>query len=167
MKCLSFLVDGDLFAVDVTLVREFARKMTVTPVPSAPDAVVGITNMKGRVITILSLSELLGRKGKAVGEVCCDTVSVILFKSLSGDEDQAGLTIDKPGELIEIDDQAVRKPSLTKGGDESFCISGIAEVEDRLYRIIDIYSIIERYKANGEKTVESDLNGGIDEDEEN
>jgi len=162
MRCLSFLVDEDYFAVDVTLVREFARKMTVTPVPSAPDAVIGITNMKGRVITLLNLCELLGRKGR---DSVDDTVNAILFKSLSGDEDQIGIKIDKPGELIDIDDQDTRKPSIEIEADESFCISGIAEIDHELYRIIDIYSIIEKYKSDGEKTADSSLNGGIDDEQ--
>jgi len=162
MRCLSFIVDDDYFAVDVTLVREFARKMTVTPVPSAPDAVIGITNMKGRVITLLNLCELLGRKGR---DSVDDTVSAILFKSLSGDEDQVGLKIDRPGELIDIDDQDARKPSVSTEAEDSFCISAIAGAGDRLYRIIDIYSIIERYKSNGEKAADSSLNGGTDDEQ--
>jgi len=162
MRCLSFLVDDDYFAVDVSLVREFARKMTVTPVPSAPDAVIGITNMKGRVITLLNLCELLGREDKGFVD---DTVSAILFKSLAGDEDQIGLKIEKTGELIDITDQNAYKPSIALEAEESFCISGIAEVDNELYRVIDIYKIIERYKSSGDNTADSNLNGGTDDEE--
>jgi len=164
MRCLSFLVDGDYFAVDVTLVREFARNMTVTPVPSAPDAVIGITNMKGRVITLLNLCDLLGRSDR---DSVADTVNAILFKSLTGDEDLIGLKIDKPGGLIDITEQGAHKPSIALEAEESFCISGIVEVDNELYRVLDIYSIIEKYKSNGEKGADSIVNGGIDDEEQN
>jgi len=165
MRCLSFFTDNEFFAVDVTLVQKVARKMTVTPVPTAPDAVAGIANIKGRVVTLLSLCELLGRKKKRSEEPPSNAVDAVIFKPFSGSGDQIGLVIDKPGNLIDINDTAVSLPSLTTGAEESYCISGIAEVENRLYRIISIDSIIERYKHTGEKAANIMLNGGNENDE--
>jgi len=161
MRCLSFFTDSEFFAVDVTLVQKVARKMTVTPVPSAPDAVIGIANIKGRVVTLLSLCELLGRKKKRDPKNVANVVDAVIFKSLSGGEDQIGLVIEKPGNLIVIDEETVCLPSLTTGAEESFCISGIAEVEGKLYRIINIDSIIKKYKQNGEKITDTMLNEGM------
>ena len=165
MKGLSFFVDNELFAVDINRVQKVARKMAVTHVPASPDAVVGIVNVKGRVITIFCLNELLGRKGKYGRTPVTGTVNAVIFKSISGDEDQMGLSIDKSGELIEIDDDTICLPALATGAEENFCILGIAELNDRLYRIIDIDSIINRYKNNGEKTAENISSGGIDNEE--
>jgi len=168
MRCLSFFTDDEFFAVDVTLVQKVARKMTVTPVPTAPDAVVGIANLKGRVVTLLSLSELLGRKIKRAGgpaNDAVDAVDAVVFKSFSGGDNQIGLVIDKPGNLIDIDDGTISLPSLTTGAEESFCISGIAEVDNRFYRIISIDSIIERYRHTGEKAANTMLAEGEENDE--
>ena len=148
MKGLSFLVKDEFFAVDVSLVQKVAREMTVTQVPSAPDEIIGLTNLKGRVITVLSLSRLLGNRGKT-GEKPGATVKVVVFKPLSNNEEQIGLFIDKPGELIDINDELIRPPSFPTGAEESFCISGIAEIENRLYRIVNIDSIIKKYICNG------------------
>jgi len=165
MRYLSFLVDNDRFAVDVSLVREYARKMMVTPVPSAPDSVVGIANMKGRVITILSLYELLGRGESGDEQYIDDTINAIVFKPFSSGEDQMGLKIDKPLGLIDIDDDAIRHQSLMTETEESFCISGITEIGDCLYRIIDFNSIIEVYKDDGEQSADSDENGGTEDEQ--
>jgi len=160
MRCLSFFTDNEYFAVDVTRVQKVARRMTVTPVPTTPDAVVGIANMKGRVITLLCFSELLGRRKKRGDSPAADAVDAVVFKSFSGGSNQIGLVIDKPGNLIDIDDAAVSLPSLTTGAEESFCISGIAEVENRFYRIISIDSIMERYRYTGEKAANTMPIGG-------
>jgi len=162
---LSFSTDNEFFAVDVTLVQKVARRMTLTPVPTAPDAVVGIANLKGRVVTLLSLCELLGHRKNRAEAPDADAVDAVVFKSFSGGENQIGLVIDKPGNLIDIDDDAISLPSLTTGADESFCISGIAEVDNMFYRIISIDSIIERYKYTGEKAGSTTLNGGDENDE--
>ena len=167
MRCLSFFTDNEHFAVDVTLVQKVARKMTVTPVPTAPSEVVGIANIKGRVVTILSLSQMLGRKKKRATEPVVDAVDAVVFKSISGGDNQIGLVIDKPGNLIEIDDSTISLPSLTTGAEESFYISGIAEVDNRFYRIISIDSINERYKYTGEKAANATLSGGDENYEQN
>ena len=165
MRCLSFFADNEFYAVDVTLVQKVVRKMVVTPVPTASDAVVGIANLKGRVVTLLSLSELLRHKKKRAEGSADDAVDAVVFKSFSGGENQIGLVIDKPGNLIDIDDDAISLPSLTTGAEESFCISGIAEVDNRFYRIISIDSILERYKYTGEKAANTILSGGNENDE--
>jgi len=165
MRCLSFFADNEFFAVDVTLVQKVARKMTVTPVPTAPDAVVGIANLKGRIVTLLSLSQLLGRRVKRTEGSATDTIDAVIFKSFSGGENQTGLVMDKPGNLIDIDDDSISLPSLTTGAEESFCISGIAEVDDRFYRIISIDSIMEKFKYSGEKAANIIPVGGENYDE--
>jgi len=166
MRGLSFLVNQERFVVDVTLVYKVTRKMTVTPVPSAPDEIIGIANLKGRVVTVLSLYQLLGHKERRNKEYGSRSVKAVVFKTLFGSEDQLGLFIDKPGNLIEIDDNTIRPPSLPTGAEDSFCISGIAEANNKLYRIINIDSIINRYKLNGDKTADIILNGGIENDQE-
>ena len=167
MRCLSFFTDNEFFAVDVTLVQKVTRRIKVTPVPTAPDTVVGIANLKGRVITLLCLRELLGRKKKRVEGSLANTVDAVVFKSFSGGSNQIGLVIDKPGNLIDISDSTISLPSLSTGTEESFCISGIVEVDNRFYRIISIDSINERYKYSGEKAANTVLSGGDENDEQN
>jgi len=167
MRGLSFLVGGELFAVDIDCVQKVVRKMKLTHVPAAPDEILGIMNLKGKVITIFSLTRLLGRRENRTGEYTYDTINAVVLKSFSASEDQMGLNIDKPGDLIDIDDDIICPPSLTTGALESFCISGIAEIGERLYRIISIDSIINKYKITDEETVGNmsignTSNGGID-----
>ena len=142
MKGLSFLVGGELYAVDVTLVQKVARMLAITPVPSAPLEIVGIANLKGKVVTVLSLSKLLGADGPCEATLYANT---IIFKYGSSHEDQMGLAVEKPGNLIDIDNSAIRSPPVTEGAEENCCISGVTEIDDILYRIIDVEAILRRY----------------------
>jgi len=162
MRGLSFLADGELFTVDVTLVQKVVRRMSITPVPSAPEAVAGIANMKGRVVTVINLTQLLGHKKKKRRGSSADDVNAIVFKTKFDNDDQMGLIIDKPGNLIDIEDSAIRSPPLTTGMDESICISGIAEVDNNFYRIIDLNSISQRYMDSGEISTGNSSYGGND-----
>ena len=160
MRALSFFVGGELFAIDVTLVEKVSRRMIVTPIPTAPDAVIGITNMKGKVVTLFNLHELLGHTERRSDKRTFETINAIIFKAVAGDEAQMGLSIEKPGELIYISDDIVCSPAQVTGTEESFCITGIAELNNRLYRIVDIVSIINKYKTRGQKTAENISGGG-------
>jgi purine-binding chemotaxis protein CheW len=154
MHGLSFYVDGELYAADVTSVQKVVRNMTVTPVPGASKAIIGIANLKGKVVTVFNLYTLLGQKERrnktARAANVGDSVSAVIFKSFSKDgENQIGLSIDKPSELIMVDDALIEPPALTTGREESYCISGIAEVGGTLYRIIALDKIINKHSYGG------------------
>jgi len=163
MRVFSFYVDNELFAVDVNLVEKIVRKIPITYIPAAPDAVSGIINLKGRVITIFNLHELLGHKENQNYTILksANIANIVVFKSYSGSEEQLGLIMDRPGTLTIINDEEIRLPSLTTGAKESYCICGIAEIDNMLYRIIDIDSIINTYKNIGSITAENISNGGM------
>jgi chemotaxis signal transduction protein len=64
-----------------------------------------------------------------------------------------GLLIDKPGDLIDINENEILPPPRTAGGEDNFCISGMIEVEGVLYRIINIDSIVSLFDNEGENAV--------------
>jgi purine-binding chemotaxis protein CheW len=160
MKYLSFLVNDEFYAADVTLVQKVVRKMLVTPVPAAPDAVIGIANLKGRVVTMLSLPELFDCTKKRKRKQAKQAFDAVVMKSSSGNNDQMGLIINKPGDLVDIEPNEIGKPCLTTGAEESFFISGIAEIGGTVYRIIDTDSIAAHYREPGMKSQESIIIGG-------
>jgi purine-binding chemotaxis protein CheW len=149
--------DGELYAVDVALVQKVVRNIAFTPIPAAPEAVVGIANLKGRIVTVLSLAELLGRKRGL------DAVNAVVFKPEENSEDRMGLLIDKPGDLIDIAQDDIQPPPLASKGEENPCVSGVAEVDGKLYRIIDVNEITNSFKKNGEFIPEKSesLQGGV------
>ena len=164
MKWLSFLVNDEIFAVDVTLVQKIARNIAVTPVPTAPNAVVGIANVKGRVVTVLSLAVLL-KRSRDMGSRFDTRVHAVVFKPFTGADDQMALVIDKPGDLVTISENKILPLSWTTGEEEKLYISATAEVDDRLYRIINVESIVNRFRKSGEKNADTMSMGGTGEDE--
>jgi len=164
VRGFSFYAGGECFAVDVTLVEKVARNIPVTPVPAAPETVTGIANLKGRVITILDLAALFGRGGlNPAGEEPCiaaGTINAVIFKPFSGADGQMGLLIDAPGDLIDIEDEVILPPPAAEG--EMLILSGMAEVRERLYRILNIHAIINRFKNGGDAADSSRTASGSD-----
>ena len=146
MRGLSFFDRDEFYTVDVTLVQKVVRNITYTGVPAAPGVVVGIANLKGGIVTLLSLAILLG----------CDSnnnaADAIVFKPLTDGNDQMGLLIDKHGELIDIDDSEILPPPVSTHDEDNFCISGMTEFNGQICRIIDIESMIDRFLQNEKRS---------------
>jgi len=159
MRGLSFLIGDELYAVDVTLVQQVARMLAITPVPSAPLEIIGIANLKGKVVTVLSLTKLLGIDKTNEAMLFANT---IVFKYGANLEDQIGLAIEKPGNLIDIDPGAIRSPPVTAGVNANNLISGVTEIDENFYRIVDIEAILSLYTTDSGETSGNSSFGGTD-----
>jgi purine-binding chemotaxis protein CheW len=53
-------VSGQMFGLPIQQVRDVFIVSDLTPVPLAPDAVAGLFNLRGRVMTMLSMRAMLG-----------------------------------------------------------------------------------------------------------
>jgi purine-binding chemotaxis protein CheW len=60
---LGFPVGTDWYAVDLDWVREVVAHPTVTPVPTAPPAVIGLFNLRGDMVPIFDTGRILGLGG--------------------------------------------------------------------------------------------------------
>jgi chemotaxis signal transduction protein len=57
---VHFEVSGDRLGLPIEAVREIARVTRVTPVPRSPLCVLGVANIRGRVVTLLDAEWLYG-----------------------------------------------------------------------------------------------------------
>ena len=92
----TFFVRGALCALDATEVQEVIRLGPVTPVRYAPEAVVGIVNLRGKIVTIVDLGLRLGLPKAVAGS---DSRIFIM-------EDRGefiGLLVDQVDEVVEIE----------------------------------------------------------------
>lgn len=48
---------GQVYALDIMVIREILRNQAVTPVPRAPAPVAGVTNLRGELIPVIDLHQ--------------------------------------------------------------------------------------------------------------
>jgi purine-binding chemotaxis protein CheW len=56
---LSFLLGGARYCLPATAVRETLRLSQITPLPAVPPVILGLTNVRGRLLTCIDLRPLL------------------------------------------------------------------------------------------------------------
>jgi len=60
MGVISFRLAGETYAVEMTYVRETLPLGNLTPLPCTPPYVIGIINLRGRIVSITDLRILFG-----------------------------------------------------------------------------------------------------------
>ncbi|MGA2129525.1 MAG: chemotaxis protein CheW [Xanthobacteraceae bacterium] len=106
LEVLTLSLDGHVFALEATHVREILDLVPVTEVPTGGPFVVGLINVRGKVVP---LADLRRKFGMASVEPTIDTRIVVIEIDLDGDQTTIGLLADKVHEVTEIAAAAIEE----------------------------------------------------------
>lgn len=129
-RYLTFELDNQTFAVAMEYVVDIINILPVTKVPNCPEFVMGITNLRGKVIPIVDLRL---RFGKEKTEYTARTCLIVLeLKNIS-----VGFVIDRVLEALTIAEKLISPPPGFSKNLENRFISGIANHENGVVMILD------------------------------
>jgi len=130
---LTFLMDKDLFAVNVINVLEVLEQQQITRVPKAPEYIMGITNFRGEILPVFStrhkfnlpIKEEMGKQ------------YVIVYDISQGEQNKlVSATADGVKDVIEIGADEIKPvPEMGLNYDSRF-ISGVIEKNGRFILMI-------------------------------
>lgn len=92
----TFFVRDALCALDASGVQEVIRVESVTPVRHAPEEVVGVMNLRGKIVTLLDLGVILG-----FGKSVITRESRVFI--LEDRNEFLGVLVDRADEVIQIE----------------------------------------------------------------
>jgi purine-binding chemotaxis protein CheW len=122
---------GDLFlGIEVERVQEVLRDCDITPVPTAPDEIRGLINLRGQIVTAVDLRT---RFGISDHYEASPTVLV-----LDTDADLLSLVVDRAGDVVEVDEAIFEKPPDTLAGESRRLIKGTFKLEKTLLLVLDV-----------------------------
>lgn len=101
----TFYVANRLYGVDVTRVQEVVKPMQITKIPLAESFVQGLINLRGQVVTAVSLHELFGLVDSGRDEL----MNVIC----KADGALVSLQVDVIGDVLEFDEASAELPPST------------------------------------------------------
>jgi len=126
----SFEVCGALCAIEASLVEEVVRSRGTTPVPHSPPYVLGIMNLRGKIVSVIDLGRKLELGASASGE---DSRLYIVRDR----EELVGLLVDRTADVIEVDTAALEPPPANIGGPASKFFRVVARTGGKLITILD------------------------------
>ncbi len=60
MRIIVFGLNGERYGLDIENVVEIFTPEKITPVPGSPAAIMGVTNLRGDIVTVINLGSALG-----------------------------------------------------------------------------------------------------------
>jgi purine-binding chemotaxis protein CheW len=145
-KVVVFRLGSDRYGVSLDRVREIQRAGRITPVPTAPDFVVGVMNLRGNILSIIDIRIFFGLPKVTVSEKTRILV-------VEGEGLKIGILVEQVDEIHAIDEADVKPPlSLNKAIVEDY-IKGIATHRGEMLIMVDLGKILRNPRLVVEENV--------------
>jgi purine-binding chemotaxis protein CheW len=131
----TFRVDDLYFGVEVCQVQEVIRYQHTTRVPLSPKVVQGLMNLRGQIVTALTLRHRLGLKDSADDSRPMNVV----IRTTDG---PIILLVDEIGDVVQVDQNRFEPPPETLQGEQRELIRGAFKLDDRLLLILDTEKVV-------------------------
>ncbi|MDI3316171.1 MAG: chemotaxis protein CheW [Bacillota bacterium] len=134
-------LDGQAYGADIGSVREVLAFQPVTRVPQAPSFVLGVINLRGRIIPVIDLRRRLGLAAAEPGPLS----RIVVVED--GDE-LIGMLVDGVSEVLQVPADRIDPPGeLVRGEDASF-LRGVARLEDRLIIFLALERVLDAHQRS-------------------
>jgi purine-binding chemotaxis protein CheW len=134
-KYLTFKLAGEEYGLEILKVREIIGLMDITAVPRTPEFVMGVINLRGKVIPVVDLRR---KFGMAAAEHTAETCIIVVHVG----EIEMGIVVDKVSEVLNIAAEAIEgTPSFGANVNTEF-ILGMGKVSVRVSILLDIDKVL-------------------------
>jgi purine-binding chemotaxis protein CheW len=126
---LAFILDEGHYALDLSVVERIIQSVEITPLPEAPDIVLGIINIKGKIIPVVNIRRRFRLSEKDIEP----TNRLIIAHTLKR---TVALVVDVVLGVIETpEDRVVKAGTVLPGLDY---VQGVVKMEDGMILIHDL-----------------------------
>lgn len=131
----TFTVDGLYLGIAVRQVQEVLRSLEMTRVPLAPNAVEGLINLHGQIVTAIDLRLRLGLAPRAPDR---EPMHVVVRT----DDGAVSFMVDDIDDVIEADaDSFERAPETMRAETRAF-VKGVYKMPKRLLLVLDTTRVV-------------------------
>jgi len=118
VRWITFQLGEEVYGVDVKQVREILRINNILPVPGTPDYILGITNIRGNVVTVLD-----GRT--RINLQMIDTTDASRMIVLESGDDVVAVVVDNVSDVLDLPESSIDSNVKLKVNRGSKYISGV------------------------------------------
>ncbi|MBT4527902.1 MAG: chemotaxis protein CheW [Deltaproteobacteria bacterium] len=135
---LAFKLESEVFAFDISKVREVLEFDTVTKVPQTPDMMKGVINLRGSVVPVIDLRI---KFGMGETEKTVNTVIIIIEIDLDDTSTMIGALVDSVKEVMDLDSDHIEPPPKIGTKLNTDFIRGMGKQDGQFLIILDIEKV--------------------------
>jgi purine-binding chemotaxis protein CheW len=153
-QVVVFLLDDRRYALNLSAVKKVIRVVEISPLPKAPDIVLGIVNLEGSIIPVVDVRRRFNLPGREIE--LKDQMIVVQTKRR-----KVALVVDAVDDVMEC-----REETIVPAGDilpDIEYVRGVVKTEDGMILIhdLDTFLSLDEEEALTEALVESDAGGAV------
>ncbi|MEE4359535.1 MAG: chemotaxis protein CheW [Desulfococcaceae bacterium] len=135
VELCTFYVGDRQFGIDILKVQEINKNPTITSVPQAQDYILGVMNLRGRIVTVIDLAKKLGLPFSVPGR---DSRTIIV----NSQEEYIGLSVDRIGDVVAVHTEKVEPPPVNIGGILGRFTEGVLKTPAGLIGILAVEAVL-------------------------
>lgn len=136
IQLVGFIVGEEEYAIPILNIKEIIKPIEYTRVPSVPEYVLGVFNLRGSVIPLIDLRKKFSLSSVKPGP----STRYIVMKD---EENVAGFVIDRLTEAIRIKRNRIDPPPETLIKDKGM-IYGIGKRDQNILTILKVEALLKR-----------------------
>ena len=136
---LTFVLDGEVFALGILSIKEILEYQQVTTVPMTPGYVRGVINLRGAVVPVLDLCVRFGKQSSPVTKRTC---IVILEIDAGGERFDIGVGVDTVNAVLDIPATEIEPPPSFGARIHTDFIRGMGKVQGQFVILLNVDQIL-------------------------
>jgi purine-binding chemotaxis protein CheW len=132
---LTFKLGDEVFALDISKVREVLDFTTVTKVPQTPDFMRGVINLRGNVVPVVDMRLKFGLPQT---EKTVNTCVIITEIEVDGETTVVGAMADSVQEVLDLEPNEIEPPPKIGTKLNTDFIHGMGKRDDQFIMILNI-----------------------------
>lgn len=140
-KYVTFFLGGEEYGLEILKVQEIIGMMPITPVPRTPIYMLGVINLRGKIIPVVDLRRKLAMETAEQTEETCVIV-------VNANAVEVGVVVDKVSEVLSIADADVEETPSFGTSVQSDFILGLGKSDGRVKLLLDIDKVLSANDVN-------------------
>ena len=128
---LTFALGSEVYGIGIAAVTEIVGLQRIMPVPDLPTYILGVINLRGKVVPVIDVRLRFGMAERAHDE---RTVIIVL----DVDDAPVGLIVDSVSDVLDIPADQIDLPvQFARNGTARSVIAGIGRIGDQVAVLLD------------------------------
>ncbi|NLF42918.1 MAG: chemotaxis protein CheW [Bacteroidales bacterium] len=147
---LSFKIGEESFATNVSKVLEILELPKITKIPNAPDYMLGVINLRSKVLPVLDTRIKFGLQP---GDVTVNTSIIVLNLVFEGESLTLGALVDAVDEVLELNTSDIEAvPSIGSGYRLDY-LSGMVKSNEKFIMLLDVDKLFSTDEINSAQAI--------------
>lgn len=139
VQYLTFMLANEEYGIDILRVQEIKGWENATAIPNAPKYILGVINLRGKVIPIVDLRKLFQLPEIEYGS---STVIIVIKVEYEGHSRTVGMVVDAVSEVYNISESMEQATPDFGGIVNVEYVKGLTTVDGKMIILLDIDKLI-------------------------